>query len=116
MKALTVVFLISSVFILTGCADEFRFNDLLADGNARCSQVSAADTPWLAGCATRHNLAMLAEDPDDLILPHPEAPRAPMGRDTLFDSHGRTPRPGLQSSRIQTAAEPASQTVAGGTE
>jgi len=110
-----MLFLLSPLLALSACADEFRLGDPMQSDRAYCGKVQAADTPWKAGCATQHNLAMLAEEPDDLILPRPETPSDSMRRGHIFDSYGQSPRPGLLPAQTVTAAVPAAQTAAGGT-
>ncbi len=116
MKAHTMLFLLSPLLALSACADEFRLGDPMQSDHAYCGKVDAADTPWKAGCATQHNLAMLAEQPDDLILPRPETPTDSMRRGRIFDGYEQSPRPGLRPARTATAAVPATQAATGGTE
>ena len=112
MKAHIKLFLLSSLLALSACADEFRLGDPMQGGRVWCGDVHTADAPWKAGCATQHNLAMLAEKPDDLILPRPEAPHRSMSGGRIFDSYGQSPRPGLRPAQTRTAAGSPSQTVA----
>lgn len=110
MKLRTIVVLL--VAGLAGCRDEFGVTSLADDSRAYCREVRTADTPWIAGCPARHNLAVLAEEPDDLILPRLEEPRALTGHDRIWDGHGQSPRPGLRPIQTQTAQAAALQPIA----
>jgi hypothetical protein len=113
MKMHAIVVLLACSPALAGCVDEHRSSGLTDDGRAYCRVVADADTPWAAGCAARHNLAVLAEERDDLILPRQEEPRALTEHGRIWDGYGQSPRPGLRPVQTQAAQAPEPQSVAG---
>ena len=113
MKMHAIVVLLACLPLLAGCDDEFSVTPLSDDGRAYCGDVKTADTPWAAGCAARHNLAVLAEERDDLILPRLEEPRALTDHGRIWDGYGQSPRPGLRPVQTQAAQAPEPQSVAG---
>lgn len=115
MKAYAKLFLLSSLLTLPACADEFRLGDPMQESRVWCGEIHTADTLWKAGCATGHNLVMLAEEPDDLILPRPEERRSII-RGRILRGYEQTPRPDLRPAQTQTAAGSPPQTAAGETQ
>jgi hypothetical protein len=113
MKSRAIVVLLACSYLLAGCIDEYRGAGLSDDGRAYCGDVKTADTPWAAGCASRHNLAVLAEERDDLILPREEEPRTLTEHDRIWDGYGQSPRPGLRPVQTQAAQTPEPLTITG---
>jgi hypothetical protein len=113
VKLRIIVILLACSSLLAGCDDDFSVTPLSDDRRAYCGDVKAADAPWAAGCAARHNVAVLAEERDDLILPREEEPRVLTEHDRIWDGYGQSPRPGLRPVQTQAAQAPEPQTIAG---
>jgi hypothetical protein len=60
-------------------------------------------------------VAILAEEPDDLILPRTETPGGMTPRG-ISEDYGQSPRPGLRPAQTRTATAPASTDTSGETE
>jgi hypothetical protein len=108
-----IIVLLACSPALAGCVDEYRGARLTDERKAYCRAVSAADAPWAAGCASRHNLAVLAEERDDLILPRLEEPRALTEHGRIWDGYGQSPRPGLRPVQTHAAQTPEPQAIVG---
>jgi pilus biogenesis lipoprotein CpaD len=81
------------------------FEEPAAYGNTDCEVLAAVHDASQLGCATRHNIAVLAENPSDLMRPRRETPRDAMRRDSVLS--------GYFQSRAKSAAPaslPAAQT------
>jgi hypothetical protein len=98
---------ISAVAILTGCSSMEPTNERLSATTITCETVSSPDSDWRPGCATRRNLAALAENPRDLERPRQEAPRDAMRRDAVISQYGQ--------SRGMAPAAPASASATANT-
>ena len=72
---------------LAGCSGDPLAQDPFGDAAAGCG-----DDPriWLPGCATRRNIAALADNPADLDRPRREGARDAMRRDALFSGYTRS--------------------------
>jgi type IV pilus biogenesis protein CpaD/CtpE len=116
MKIRVLTFLAAVIPVLSGCADKFRLGDPLTDGGAPCREAMTADGPWRAGCATRRNMAAIAEEPGDLYIPRPETPRDAMRRDSLFRNYGRAGSSSQQTAQSQVGSGLMSQSGTGSTQ
>ena len=81
---------ISSLAMLTGCSAAEQPLERLSDAPLACGTAPSPDSDWRPGCATRRNLAALAEDPRDLERPRQEAPRDAMRRDAVISQYGQS--------------------------
>jgi hypothetical protein len=61
--------------------------DPFADAAAECGDRQRA---WQPGCATKRNIAALADHPGDLDTPRGEAPRDSTRRDALISGYARS--------------------------
>lgn len=98
---------------VAGCSADLVGDDPVAEQFGPCRPVIALDRQWRAGCATRHNLIALAEQPDDLYAPRPEAPRDSMYRDGIFQNHGRRNAPSQSQPTVRTVATGAQSNTGG---
>lgn len=62
------------------------------------------------GCATRHNMAAQAADPDDLYRPRTERPRDAMRRDQVLKNYTGTRSSQNQTAQTPTASNPSAET------
>ena len=69
---------------LAACGPGALTPDPFGDAAAGCGDRPGA---WRPGCATRRNIAALAEKPGDLDAPRGEAPRDSMRRDALISGY-----------------------------
>jgi type IV pilus biogenesis protein CpaD/CtpE len=93
--------------MLTGCSAAEQPLERLSATTSTCDSQSQPDSDWRPGCATRRNLAALAENPRDLERPRQEAPRDAMRRDAVISQYGQ--------SRGMAPAAPASASAAANT-
>jgi len=78
---------LTALLPLAGCGSDTLARDPFGDAAASCG-----DDPriWLPGCATRRNIAALADNPADLDRPRREGARDSMRRDALFSGYNRS--------------------------
>jgi hypothetical protein len=100
------VLTISAFTTLTACSTE-QPNASLSSTTINCETALSPDSDWRPGCATRRNLAALAENPRDLERPRQEAPRDAMRRDGVISQYGQ--------SRGMAPAAPASASATANT-
>ena len=91
---------LTALLPLAGCGGDPLAQDPFGDAAAECG-----DDPriWLPGCATRRNIAALADNPADLDRPRREGARDSMRRDALFSGYNRSssgdPRGAIQPAQ-----------------
>jgi len=86
-RALVPVILALST-LLAGCGGPGTDSRPVAD--AACHPPEKAqDYSWGLGCATQRNLAVMAANPNDLILARRATPRDAMKRDAVIGSYAR---------------------------
>lgn len=81
---------ILTLAVLTGCSSTEPANERLSATTLACENAPSPDMDWRPGCATRRNLAALAENPRDLERPRQEAPRDAMRRDAVISQYGQS--------------------------
>jgi type IV pilus biogenesis protein CpaD/CtpE len=100
------VLTIPALAMLTGCSAAEQPLERLSAATP-CETASQPDSDWRPGCATRRNLAALAENPRDLERPRQETPRDAMRRDAVISQYGqsRSTAPTAAASAPATAAK-----------
>jgi hypothetical protein len=76
-----------SLLPLAACGGGTLAQDPFGDAAAECGDDHGA---WRPGCATKRNIAALAEHPGDLDTPRGEGPRDSMRRDALISGYARS--------------------------
>ena len=75
---------------LAACGTDGLARDPFGDAASSCGESRAGQEAWLPGCATKRNIAALAEHPGDLDTPRGEAPRDSMRRDAVISGYARS--------------------------
>jgi type IV pilus biogenesis protein CpaD/CtpE len=83
--------MIIALAALSACNNVGPDLEQASDRHVDCASTAAAtDMNWRPGCATRRNLAALAETPSDLTRPRQEAPRDAVRRDAVINSYAQS--------------------------
>jgi hypothetical protein len=98
---------ISALVTLTCCNSTEPANQRLFATPLACETASQPDSDWRPGCATRRNLAALAENPRDLERPRQEAPRDAVRRDAVISEYGQSRGTAPAASASAPSANPA---------
>lgn len=101
--ALRAALALIALLPLASCGADSLARDPFGDAAAGCGGHQGA---WLPGCATKRNIAALAEHPGDLDTPRGEAPRDSMRRDAVISGYTRSSASG--EPRAPSQAVPAS--------
>lgn len=89
---------------LAACGPNALAPDPIGKASVFCGVAREEQTVWRPGCATRGNIAALAENPDDLFLARQESPRDAMRRDAVISAYAQSrsapsaPTAGAESS------------------
>ena len=99
-RMLRVALALALLLPLAACGAGTLSQDPFGDAGAGCGDEHRA---WRPGCATRRNIAALAEHPRDLDKPRGEGPRDSMRRDALISGYtgssaGAEPRAPAQAA------------------
>ncbi len=83
-KMVRVALTLIALLPLAGCGAGTLAQDPFGDAAAECGDDHGT---WRPGCATKRNIAALAEHPGDLHTPRGEGPRNSMRRDALISGY-----------------------------
>lgn len=83
-RTLRVALALVTLLPLAACGAGTLSQDPFGDAGAGCGDDHRT---WRPGCATKRNIAALAEHPRDLVKPRSEGPRDSMRRDALISGY-----------------------------